>query len=53
VIRSSVVLVACALSFGGCTWAHRVMEPAPAPNGGFGPDEDYMKLQKNIPMDRV
>ena len=47
----SVVL--CSVLLGGCMWAHSVMEPAPAPNAGFDPDANWMKLSKKIPLDRV
>jgi hypothetical protein len=46
-------LVAVTLALGGCEWAHRVMEPAAAPNVGWDPQESYLKYEKKIPLDAV
>src|SRR5215510_12199795 len=47
------LVAALALSLSGCEWAHRVMEPAPAPNVGWDPEESYLKYEKKIPLDAV
>ncbi len=46
-------LVVVTLVLSGCEWAHRVMEPAPAPNVGWDPEESHLKYEKKIPLNAV
>jgi hypothetical protein len=52
-VYRALAVAVLALWIGGCMWAHRVMEPAPAPNVGWNPEENYMKYEKQIPLDAV